>query len=191
MSNSRRHSATTAGGIQIALLRGVNVGRGNRIAMAHLRTMVESIGGVDVQTVLNSGNVVYRSTQSVTAMARAMEAELASHLPSPIKVTVFAAKEFARVVIEDPFDGIADNLSRHLMYAYYEARVAEQLKPLARADWNGERIHLGRQFAHVWLPNGIINSRLAKAIDRTVGDRVTARNRATMQKLNDLATAMA
>lgn len=50
----------------VALLRGINVGRAKRVAMAGLRALVEGLGYRDVRTPLNSGNVVF----SVPAKAR-------------------------------------------------------------------------------------------------------------------------
>ena len=66
----------------MALLRGVNVGRGNRVAMADLRATVAACGFTDVTTVLASGNVVFttpRKLKPEVAAAR-LEQELASAL---------------------------------------------------------------------------------------------------------------
>jgi uncharacterized protein (DUF1697 family) len=41
----------------IALIRGINVGRAKRVAMADLRALVEDLGYSDVRTLLNSGNI--------------------------------------------------------------------------------------------------------------------------------------
>jgi uncharacterized protein (DUF1697 family) len=49
-----------------ALLRGINVGRAKRVAMADLRSLVEDLGYGEVGTLLNSGNVVF-TTSAVTA----------------------------------------------------------------------------------------------------------------------------
>jgi uncharacterized protein (DUF1697 family) len=54
---------------QIALLRGINVGKAKRVAMEDLRALVESLGYGDVRTVLASGNVVYTSTDPVARAA--------------------------------------------------------------------------------------------------------------------------
>ena len=59
-----RHPRTNSGmtfSCGIALLRGINVGRAKRIAMADLRTLFEELGFTAVCTVLNSGNVVFGS----------------------------------------------------------------------------------------------------------------------------------
>jgi len=45
----------------VALLRGINVGKAKRIAMADLRALIEGLGYTDVRTLLNSGNVVFSS----------------------------------------------------------------------------------------------------------------------------------
>ena len=44
----------------VALIRGINVGRAKRVAMADLRALVEGLGYGEVRTLLNSGNVVFR-----------------------------------------------------------------------------------------------------------------------------------
>ena len=48
-------------GRMVALLRGINVGKAKRIAMAELRAVVEGLGYGDVKTLLNSGNVVFNT----------------------------------------------------------------------------------------------------------------------------------
>ena len=44
---------------RVAFLRGINVGRAKRIAMADLRSLFSDLGYADVGTLLNSGNVVF------------------------------------------------------------------------------------------------------------------------------------
>ena len=43
----------------VALFRGINVGKANRIAMADFRELLTSLGYTDVKTLLNSGNAVF------------------------------------------------------------------------------------------------------------------------------------
>ena len=45
----------------VALLRGINVGGRNRVAMAALREVVEGLGHTEVATYIQSGNVVFTS----------------------------------------------------------------------------------------------------------------------------------
>src|SRR5919201_1609117 len=55
---------------QIVLLRGINLGSRNRIAMPALREALEEAGFEDVQTYLQSGNVVLSSRAAPTTVAR-------------------------------------------------------------------------------------------------------------------------
>lgn len=51
----------------VALLRGINVGKAKRIAMADLRAVVTALGATDVQTLLNSGNVVFTARRAIAS----------------------------------------------------------------------------------------------------------------------------
>ena len=54
----------------IALLRGINVGKAKRIAMADVRALFADLGFTEVATLLNSGNVVFTAEKVVGAAAR-------------------------------------------------------------------------------------------------------------------------
>lgn len=73
----------------IAFLRGINVGRAKRIAMADLRVLVEGLGYSGVRSVLNSGNVVFRAAgTSASAAAAAIEEALVLKLGVAARVFV-------------------------------------------------------------------------------------------------------
>ena len=68
----------------VALLRGINVGKAKRIAMADLRALLEDLGHTDVVTLLNSGNVVFRSGRKIPAkIAAEIAAAIAGAAPVP------------------------------------------------------------------------------------------------------------
>jgi uncharacterized protein (DUF1697 family) len=61
-----------AEGAWIALLRGINVGGGNRVPMAELRTLCGELGWHGVQTYIQSGNVVFRAQGPPTDLSAAL-----------------------------------------------------------------------------------------------------------------------
>ena len=61
--------------------------------------------------------------------------------------------------------------------------------PWPREDWTPEAFALGARVAYLWCPDGILKSRVAAAVERILGQAVTSRNWATMQKLHLLASA--
>ena len=51
----------------VALLRGVNVGGANRLPMERLRALFAEAGASDVETLIQSGNVVFAATDASAA----------------------------------------------------------------------------------------------------------------------------
>ena len=169
---------------RVALLRGINVGRAKRVAMADLRELFETLGYHDVRTVLNSGNVVFAAGKRNAGDDGArIENAIADRLGVTTRVTVLLGREVAEAVRENPLGSVADNPSRLLLMTLRDSKAAAQLKPLLEERWTPEALALRKRFAYLWCPNGIIDSRLRVAADRIVGDAGTARNMATMTKL--------
>jgi uncharacterized protein (DUF1697 family) len=81
----------------VALLRGINVGGRNRVAMADLREVVLGLGHTEVATYIQSGNVVFTSEEADTAtIAAALERAIAEHLGVQPKVIVLTARSWPR-----------------------------------------------------------------------------------------------
>jgi uncharacterized protein (DUF1697 family) len=88
----------------VALLRGINVGGRNRVAMADLREVALGLGHTEVATYIQSGNVVFTSEEADTAtIAAALERAIAEHLGVQPKVIVLTRAELAQVVADNPF----------------------------------------------------------------------------------------
>ncbi|MEA2140293.1 MAG: hypothetical protein QOC91_392, partial [Solirubrobacteraceae bacterium] len=64
----------------IVLLRGVNVGARNRVAMPALRELLDGAGCKDVATYLQSGNAVLSSALAPAKLARRCEAQIKQEL---------------------------------------------------------------------------------------------------------------
>ena len=175
----------------IALLRGINVGRAKRVAMADLRALIESLGYTDVRTLLNSGNVVFtadRAGSATTAAAR-IEAALASKLKLISRVTVLTAAELEAAMDAMPLAKVAKDPARLLVAVLSDPADLELIAPLSRRDWRPGALALGPRAAYLWCPDGQLASPHAEALGKALGDRVTSRNWATMTKLLALAKA--
>ena len=170
------------------MIRGINVGRAKRVAMADLREVVESLGYGDVRTLLNSGNVVLTAPGAAPdEVAARIEQALAAELGVSARVTVLTAAELAEAVAENPLEAVATDPSRLLLAVLRSSGDRAKLVPLASQDWGPEVLALGRRVAYVWCANGISVSALMEAVGRALGDAVTARNWATVKKLCALA----
>jgi uncharacterized protein (DUF1697 family) len=174
-------------GQQIALLRGINVGRAKRIAMADLRALVEGLGYGDVRTLLNSGNVVFTVSGKVKSDAASrIETAIATQLGISSRVTVLTAAELDAVVEENPLLDIADDPSRLLVAVLNDKADRTRLEPLLKEDWAPDALALGERVAYMWCSGGLLESRLADTVGRVLRDAVTSRNWATILKLHAL-----
>jgi uncharacterized protein (DUF1697 family) len=173
---------------QVALLRGINVVRAKRVAMADLRALVGELGYGDVRTLLNSGNVVYAAPGVAPEEAAArMEAAIRARLGITSRVTVLTAAEIAEAVAGNPLGDVADDPSRLFVAVLRDPADRAKLEPLAERDWGREVLALGGRVAYLWCPDGSMGSQLPEAVGRALGDAVTTRNWATLTKLHALA----
>jgi uncharacterized protein (DUF1697 family) len=173
----------------VALLRGINVGRAKRVAMADLRALVEGLGYDDVRTLLNSGNVIFTASRTApgTAAGRIEEA-LATELGVSARVTVLTARELATAVAENPLREVANDPARLLVAFLRVPGDRQKLEPLLEQNWTPEALALGGKVVYLWCAEGILASRVAEAVGRMLGDGVTTRNWATVLKLQGLTT---
>lgn len=100
---------------QVALLRGINVGRNNRISMARLRELVEALGCEEVRTYVQSGNVVFASAAAPERSARDIEDSIARQLGLAVSVLVRTGDELATVVAANPLADVATDPARHFV----------------------------------------------------------------------------
>jgi uncharacterized protein (DUF1697 family) len=172
----------------VALLRGVNVGRAQRVPMATLRSLLQGLGGSEVQTLLNSGNAVFASAGRSPALhSKAIHAAIAAELGLDVPVVVRSAAEFDAIVAANPLaqDGV-DPTRLLVAFAQDPALVqalAPALTPLLQHE---ERFFVGPQAAYLQCTGGILDSVAASALLGKVGRWVTSRNWATVLKLRQL-----
>ncbi len=172
----------------IALLRGINVGKAKRVAMADLRALMESLGLTGVRTLLNSGNAVFDAKGGTAAgHAKALKAAILAQTGVDCEVIVKSAADLAAAIAEHPLRHHADDDARLLVLFTQEASSLALLEPLEGDDWAPEALAVGTHAAWLWCANGIIESRVSKATGKLLGQRGTARNWATVKKLHAMA----
>ena len=180
-------SSEDQGSRQVALIRGINVGKAKRIAMADLRALMERLGYSDCRTLLNTGNVIFTTERqspdsNAVRIGQALEADLGVAAP----VIALSAAEFSTVVRECPLVEIAENPSRLLVSFLLDPTDRDRLEPLGREDWGSEDFALGSRAAYLWCPDGVLESRLPAAVERALGKAVTTRNWKTVTKIQGL-----
>ncbi len=168
----------------IALLRGINVGRARRIAMADLRSLFERLGFTQVRTLLNSGNVVFKASRPAgRTMAAAIRAGIATQFGFDVPVVVIGAAELDAIVAGNPLLAVASDPSRHLVAFFVDPAALQAARALLAQDWADDALAFGGHAAYLWCAAGVIESPLSQAFSRATGETATARNWATVLKL--------
>jgi uncharacterized protein (DUF1697 family) len=174
----------------VALLRGINIGGHNKVAMADLRTLVSKLGFADVRSLLQSGNLVFRGGARSTAQIETLlEAELKKRLALEVVFFVRTAEEWGTLVARNPFREEAERDPGHLVAVLFkEAPSAVKVKELTAAITGPEVVRAKGRAAYIVYPEDIGHSRLTNAlIEKKLGTRATARNWNTVLKLRALA----
>ncbi len=172
---------------KLALIRGINVGRAKRVAMAELRTLFTDFGYVDVRTVLNSGNVVFSAPGETSGeIAPQIERALLLRLHIDARVMVLSSPDVSTVMSECTLLERAEDHAKLVVALPFAAADMAKLQPLLDSDWENEAIALGTRAAYLWCADGIADSKLGKAVMRALKDALTTRNWATMLKVNTL-----
>ncbi|MBO3744803.1 DUF1697 domain-containing protein [Streptosporangiaceae bacterium NEAU-GS5] len=175
---------------QVALLRGINVGRNNRVGMAPLRAMMEKAGFEDVKTHLQSGNIVYSTSKSAAAAAKEIERGLADELGVRVAVLVRTRDDLASIVKADPLADVASDPALYLVTFLSAKPKTQPIKDLKEDDHAPDVFrHLGREI-YVWFPKGVRNATLTYQFwEKLLGVTATARNWRTVTRLLELCDA--
>jgi uncharacterized protein (DUF1697 family) len=176
-------------GRHVVLLRGVNLGSRNRIAMPALRSALEEAGFGDVKTYVQSGNVVLTSRAKAETVQRKIEKVLEESFGLEIPVVVRSSAELAAVVRRNPLRRVATDPRRYqvtFLSAKLSAEVARELEELAAPE---ERVAIAGREVYAWHPKTIARSKLwAKLAGKSLGVTATSRNWATVEALHAMAS---
>jgi uncharacterized protein (DUF1697 family) len=177
----------------VGLLRAVNLGAHNKIGMSNLRELLVGLGMTDVQTLLLSGNLVFRSDVRTTAeLERLIESAAAKRLGVATDVLVRSNKEWKAIVAGNPFPNEAKQDPSHvLVMPLKDAPNRTDVSALQAGITGRETVRAHGKCVYIVYPDGIGRSRLTIAlIEKKLGTRGTGRNWNTVLKLAVLADSL-
>ncbi len=173
----------------VVLLRGINIGSRNRIAMPKLREALEEAGFDDVQTYLQSGNVVLTSTTKPESVARKCEKLIAERFGFDVAVVVRSRAELARVVKRNPLAKVAKDPKRYQVTFLANKLDPKIVRELKAAAADAEQVVVSGREVYAWHPRTIARSRLWNRLaGKGLGVTATSRNWTTVEALLELAS---
>ncbi|HEY3863712.1 MAG TPA: DUF1697 domain-containing protein [Verrucomicrobiae bacterium] len=173
----------------IALLRGINVSGRNMIPMIELRALCAKLKWGDVQTYIQSGNVIFTADSSAAMLETELERGIEKRFGFPIPVIVRAAVDWPVYMEGNPFPEVTEAEGNRLYLVLSKAPPKpDAAKALQERAAHGE--HVRQVGGAVWIRfcASAADSKLSPALlDRLTGSTATARNWRTVLKLHQMS----
>ena len=174
-----------------ALYRGINVGGKNSVKMEALRAMHERLGHRDVQSYIQSGNVVFAAKGTSAAIAKKTLTEFVNEFGFAAKVLVVGAEDWEALVQDNPFAKFAAKDPKTVHVGLCEGEPNEKgLQELLANTGGPEKFVVGNGVVYLYAPAGFGTSKFAAGMDKACGVPMTARNWRTIESLMQMLNEM-
>lgn len=173
----------------IALLRGINLGGRNRVAMADLRELFEVLGHRDVRTYIQSGNVVFTSGRvDADGIASELTQRIDEELGVSATTVVLSEEELVTAATANPYVEEAEYDPTKVHVAFMSSRPEDPTVLTSGMDAHApEELSLGDRVLYLHLPDGIGRSQLVADLQRRPTEtELTIRNWRTVTKLLEM-----
>jgi uncharacterized protein (DUF1697 family) len=172
----------------VALLRGINVGGNSKVGMADLWRVFVTLGHADVQSYLQSGNVIFSSAADASSRStEEIERRVARDLGVTVTVLLRSANELAQIVAGNPFVGRETDPTKLHVTFLADAPGHEGAARLETAGAEPDELALVGREVFLHCPNGYGRTKLNNAfLERRLGVAATTRNWRTVTALRDL-----
>jgi len=178
--------------VYIALFRGINVGGKNSLPMRELVAVLEESGSENVQTYIQSGNVVFANPDTdASRLSRKISQEIKKRRGFEPHVLLLELEDIERAISKNPFPEAAGD-PQALHAGFLASKPAKpDLKTLESLKSNSERFRLIDRVFYLHAPEGIGRSKLAANAEKLLGVPMTDRNWRTVCKIREMAQGIA
>jgi uncharacterized protein (DUF1697 family) len=175
------------------MLRGVNVGGHNLIKMEALRTLYESLGLLDAQTYVQSGNVVFRTKErNLAALAKRIEDGIQRDFGFRPGAVLRTTSELRDAIAKNPFAARQDIDPRSLLVTFLSAAPDAESRGNALAIKTfPEELRIDGREVYIYFPNGMGRPKMSwPRIEKALKTFGTGRNWNTVTKLLEIAEGL-
>jgi uncharacterized protein (DUF1697 family) len=175
----------------VALMRGLNVGGANRMPMTDLSQIFVEAGCTEVRTYIQSGNVIFKSSQSKLEKLPAVIAKgIADRFGFKVPVVLRTVEQLGETIQNNPF--LKVGAEEPLLHVYFLAGVpdARAINSLDPKRSSPDAFFVRGRDIYLQMPNGMARTKLTNAyFDSKLATISTARNWRTVLKLFELMQA--
>ncbi len=172
----------------VALLRGINVGGKHKVPMAHLRKSFEAMGFTHVQTLLNSGNVIFQaSSEDAIQLENKITENLEKEYGFPIPVLIREKEKIQKLLITDPFQTI-DVTPDIRLYVSFIREIPSQSPEYPLVSPDGSYHIIGEEDLAVFSVLDVSQIKTTDGmliLEKIFGKTITTRNWNTVVKIGE------
>ncbi len=176
--------------IYIALLRGINVSGQKLIKMAELRTQLTEAGLGNVQTYIQSGNIVFESDEkSKQKLEQTIKDKIKADFGFDVPVMVKTVEDLKNAQQNNPYTKDDTRDPKKVYVAFLSGKpLSENMAKLAEVDYSPEEYQLIDTDFFIHSPMGAGKSKMSNnLIENKLKITATTRNLNTIQRLIDMA----
>lgn len=179
--------------VVVSMLRGVNLGPHKRMKMDALRAIYESLGLLQPQTYVQSGNVVFKTReQKLGPLAKRIEEAIERAFGFHADVILRTTSELKAVLAKNPFARRSGINPAALLITFLAEDPGEEARErLRQIKAEPEELCIDGRELFIYFPNGMARPKLSiPLIERTLKTSGTGRNLNSVRKLLEMAEAM-
>jgi uncharacterized protein (DUF1697 family) len=174
----------------ISILRGINVSGHKIIKMDALKNMCINLGFNNVQTYIQSGNIVYKFRQTETNNLNKMISEtILNTFGFEVPVVTKSAEQLQEIIKNNPFtkDTHFDPAFFHITFLS-DSPDSSKIQLLDQAELKNDKFALIDKAIYLYCPNSYSSSKLSNCfIENKLKVTATTRNWKTVNELMNLA----
>ncbi len=174
----------------IALFRGINVGGKNKIKMKELTHILSDLGLNNIQTYIQSGNVVFEQEgQPFAEIEENIGSQIHAQFGFRPKILLLTTEEWDQAISNNPFPEAQNNPSSLHLGFLAKIPANPDLEKLKHIKKDSEEFALIGKVFYLLAPEGVGRSKLASDSEKLLGVLMTDRNWRTVLKIQEIANS--
>lgn len=174
----------------VSMLRGINVGGKRRVKMDDLKEFYASMGCLNVQTYVQSGNVIFQHRDSNgSKLAGKIEHSLNEHFGLDIAVLIRTKEELKKLIEKNPFAD-KDESKLHVIFLSSKPQKisTNQIDRYVAAE---EAYSISDKEVYLFCPNGYGRTKLSNNFfEKTMKVTATTRNWRSVNTLYSMSSSL-
>lgn len=177
----------------LSLLRGINVSGKKSIKMLDLKALYEALQFTNVTTYIQSGNVLFKSTETNTEkIAQLISNAITAHYQFDVPVTVITTTDLHHIAHNNTYV-INNNYPAETLHVTLLASLPtiDKLTLLSAGNYGADTYTINNTVVYLHCPNGYGNTKLSNNyLENKLKTNATTRNWKTILKLVEIANAI-